>query len=47
MTVIVDKQVEKFLNGLERPMQLNEMRVMKDPNYVSRIYERNRLSNIV
>lgn len=33
MHVIVDKAAEKFLNGLEKPMQLNEMRVMKEPNY--------------
>lgn len=33
MHIIVDKAAEKFLNGLEKPMQLNEMRVMKEPNY--------------
>ncbi len=29
----VGKEVELFLNTLERPLQLNEMRVMKDANY--------------
>lgn len=33
MHLVVDQSVEKFLNGLEKPMQLNEMRVMKEPNY--------------
>ena len=30
----VGKPVEDFLNGLEKPLQLNEMRVMKEANYV-------------
>lgn len=29
----VGKAVEDFLNTLERPLQLNEMRVMKEANY--------------
>jgi hypothetical protein len=29
----VGKEVERFLNSLEKPLQLNEMRVMKDANY--------------
>lgn len=30
----VGKAFEDFLNGLEKPLQLNEMRVMKEANYV-------------
>jgi hypothetical protein len=37
MVVQVGKSVEDFLNGLEKPLQLNEMRVMKESNYVSTI----------
>lgn len=29
----VGKAVENFLNGLEKPLQLNEMRTMKESNY--------------
>lgn len=29
----VDSQFEAFLNALEKPMNLNEMRTMKEPNY--------------
>ena len=29
----VDNKFEAFLNGLEKPMNLNEMRTMKEPNY--------------
>jgi hypothetical protein len=32
-TLMVGKQVEQFLNSLEKPLQLNDMRVMKDANY--------------
>ena len=32
-TFMVGKQVEHFLNTLEKPLQLNEMRVMKEANY--------------
>ena len=32
-TLLVGKQIEQFLNGLEKPLQLNEMRVMKEANY--------------
>ena len=32
-TLQVGKPVEAFLNSLEKPLQLNEMRVMKDSNY--------------
>ena len=35
MVMTVGKEVENFLNNLEKPMQLNEMRVMKEHNYVS------------
>lgn len=33
MILQVGKEVEIFLNTLEKPLQLNEMRVMKDANY--------------
>lgn len=33
MVVMVGKEVELFLNSLEKPLQLNEMRVMKEANY--------------
>lgn len=29
----VNKAIEDFLNSLEKPLQLNEMRVMKESNY--------------
>jgi hypothetical protein len=32
-TLQVGKAVEQFLNSLEKPLQLNEMRVMKEQNY--------------
>jgi hypothetical protein len=32
-TLLVGKQIEHFLNTLEKPLQLNEMRVMKEANY--------------
>ncbi len=32
-TFMVGKEVETFLNTLEKPLQLNEMRVMKEANY--------------
>ena len=34
----VGKAVETFLNTLDRPLQLNEMRVMKEANYVFTLY---------
>lgn len=34
LTLQVGKAFEDFLNSLEKPLQLNEMRVMKDTNYV-------------
>jgi hypothetical protein len=37
MVLQVGKEVENFLNSLEKPLQLNEMRVMKEANYVSSI----------
>jgi hypothetical protein len=33
MTLCVGKAFENFLNSLEKPLQLNEMRVMKESNY--------------
>ncbi len=30
----VGKPVEDFMQNLDKPMQLNEMRVMREPNYV-------------
>jgi hypothetical protein len=33
MIMCVGKAVEEFLNSLEKPLQLNEMRVMKESNY--------------
>lgn len=33
LTMVVGKGVEDFLNSLEKPLQLNEMRVMKESNY--------------
>lgn len=35
MTVLVGKAIEDFLHGLDKPLQLNEMRVMKESNYVT------------
>ena len=35
MPIVVGKAVEEFLNTLDKPLQLNEMRVMREPNYVS------------
>lgn len=32
-TLTVGKAVETFLTSLEKPLQLNEMRIMKEPNY--------------
>lgn len=32
-TMQVGRAVEQFLNTLEKPLQLNEMRVMKEANY--------------
>jgi len=32
-TLQVGKAVETFLNTLDKPLQLNEMRVMKESNY--------------
>ena len=32
-TMLVGKQIEQFLGSLEKPLQLNEMRVMKEANY--------------
>jgi hypothetical protein len=32
-TLLVGKQIEQFLGSLEKPLQLNEMRVMKEANY--------------
>jgi len=32
-TMLVGKEIETFLNTLEKPLQLNEMRVMKEANY--------------
>lgn len=32
-TLLVGKEIETFLNTLEKPLQLNEMRVMKEANY--------------
>jgi hypothetical protein len=31
--LLVGKEIETFLNTLEKPLQLNEMRVMKEANY--------------
>ena len=33
MILQVGKSVEDFLNNLGKPLQLNEMRVMKESNY--------------
>jgi len=33
MQLVVSKAFEDFLSGLEKPMALNEMRVMKEPKY--------------
>ena len=33
LAVQVDDAFEKFLNQLKVPLQLNEMRTMKEPNY--------------
>jgi uncharacterized protein YqiB (DUF1249 family) len=33
MPLVVGMAYEQFINGLERKMQLNEMRNMKEPNY--------------
>ena len=32
-SLVVSKDFENFLSGLEKPMKLNEMRLMKEPNY--------------
>ena len=32
-TFMVGKEIENFLGTLEKPLQLNEMRVMKEANY--------------
>ncbi len=32
-TLMVGRQIEHFLGTLEKPLKLNEMRVMKDANY--------------
>lgn len=34
MILQVGQEVELFLNSLEKPLQLNEMRVMKESNYI-------------
>lgn len=34
MSMVVGKAVEEFLNTLEKPLALNEMRVMKESNYL-------------
>ena len=31
--MMVSQHFENFLLGLEKPMKLNEMRIMKEPNY--------------
>jgi galactitol-specific phosphotransferase system IIB component len=31
---MVGKQYELFLNSLEKPLQVNEMRAMKESNYI-------------
>ena len=33
MSLVVGHAYQRFLEGLERPMKLNEMRNMKEPNY--------------
>jgi hypothetical protein len=33
LTLVVGHAYQKFIEGLERPMKLNEMRIMKEPNY--------------
>lgn len=33
MPLVVGMAYEQFINNLERKMQLNEMRNMKEPNY--------------
>jgi len=33
MSLVIGYAYQKFLEGLERPMKLNEMRNMKEPNY--------------
>lgn len=38
MILQVGKAVEEFLLSLEKPLQLNEMRVMKEANYVTNYY---------
>lgn len=38
LVIQVGKPVEDFLNSLPQPLQLNEMRVMKDTNYVTYPY---------
>jgi hypothetical protein len=35
LILTVGKGVEDFLKTLEKPMALNEMRVMREPNYVN------------
>jgi hypothetical protein len=34
MPLVVGKCIEDFLTSLDKPLQLNEMRVMKEANYV-------------
>ncbi len=34
LTLCVGKAFEDFLQSLEKPLQLNEMRVMKESNYL-------------
>ena len=33
-TLLVGRGIETFLTTLDRPMKLNEMRVMKEANYI-------------
>ena len=34
MSMVVGKAIEEFLASLEKPLALNEMRVMKENNYI-------------
>lgn len=34
LPLVVGKCIEEFLNSLDKPLQLNEMRIMKEANYV-------------
>jgi hypothetical protein len=38
MSYVVGHAYDKFISGLERPLKLNDMRAMKEPNY-SRLRE--------